>query len=161
MIRFAASLVLVGVALLLGAPSFVDSTLGEEPTVELGNFSISLAVKDIALSKEFYQTLGFEVVDGDESQGWLILRNGTTKVGLFQGKFEGNILTFNPGWSGTGESLDTFTDVRELQKRLLDAGQELAVSTDPEGTGPAHIVFYDPDGNCIMLDQHVPAARAR
>ena len=124
--------------------------------MSLGNFSISLAVKDIAVSVEFYEKLGFTHAGGDTGQGWAIMRNGTTTIGLFAGMFEANILTFNPGWDGEAKPLDQFEDVRDIQARLRAAGIEIAKPTDPDGSGPAHIVFEDPDGNSIMFDQHVP-----
>ena len=124
--------------------------------MELGNFSVSLAVKDLAASRAFYETLGFEVFGGDAAQGWLILQNGAATIGLFQGMFERNILTFNPGWNAKAEALPAFTDVRDLQKRLLAAGLELQVAADEESTGPASFALSDPDGNPILVDQHVP-----
>jgi catechol 2,3-dioxygenase-like lactoylglutathione lyase family enzyme len=123
--------------------------------MELGNFSVSLAVKDLAASRAFYETLGFKTFGGDAEQGWLILQNGTATIGLFQGMFERNILTFNPGWNAKAETLETFTDVRELQKRLLAAGIELQAEADEESTGPASFMLSDPDGNPILVDQHV------
>jgi catechol 2,3-dioxygenase-like lactoylglutathione lyase family enzyme len=128
---------------------------GDELIMELGNFSVSLAVKDLAASRAFYETLGFTTFGGDSGQGWLILQNGTATIGLFQGMFERNILTFNPGWNAKAETLETFTDVRELQKRLLEAGLELQVKADEESTGPASFLLSDPDGNPILVDQHV------
>lgn len=128
--------------------------------MELGAFSVSLAVKDIEASRLFYEKLGFSAMGGDQSQGWLIVRNGSTVIGLFQGMFEQNILTFNPGWDQSAIPVASFTDVREVQ-RLLDAqGVSITTRADPDTTGPAHIVLSDPDGNVIMLDQHVarPAA---
>lgn len=124
--------------------------------MDLGAFSVSLAVKDLAASKTFYQKLGFAPMGGDAAQGWLILRNGSTVIGLFQGMFEGNILTFNPGWDQEARALDGFTDVRDIQARLDAAGIAIATRADPDGSGPAHIVLNDPDGNTIMFDQHVP-----
>jgi catechol 2,3-dioxygenase-like lactoylglutathione lyase family enzyme len=132
---------------------------GKERTMELGNFSVSLAVEDLAASRAFYEKLGFETFGGDAEQGWLILRNGTATIGLFQGMFERNILTFNPGWNAKAETLGTFTDVRELQKRLLEAGLELQVRADEESTGPASFMLSDPDGNPILVDQHVARPR--
>jgi catechol 2,3-dioxygenase-like lactoylglutathione lyase family enzyme len=128
---------------------------GDEGPMELGNFSVSLAVKDLATSRAFYETLGFRTFGGEPEQGWLILQNGTATIGLFQGMFEKNIMTFNPGWNRKAETLEEFTDVRELQKRLLDAGLELQVKADGESTGPASFVLNDPDGNPILVDQHV------
>lgn len=123
--------------------------------MELGAFSVSLSVKDLAASRSFYEKLGFSALGGDESQGWLILKNGSTVIGLFQGMFEGNILTFNPGWGQDANPLDSFTDVRELQKALEERGVEMTTRADEGGSGPAHVVLSDPDGNVIMLDQHV------
>jgi catechol 2,3-dioxygenase-like lactoylglutathione lyase family enzyme len=121
----------------------------------LGAFSISLAVKDLAASRAFYEKLGFRSVMGEDSKNWLILRNGTTTIGLFHGMFEKNIMTFNPGWDAACNKLDAFTDVRELQKRLRAAGIEPVTPADESTTGPASLVVVDPDGNPILLDQHV------
>ena len=123
--------------------------------MELGAFSISLAVKDIEASKAFYEKLGFKVVMGDISQNWLILRNGEHTIGLFQGMFERNTLTFNPGWDSHAQKLDTFTDVRELQKQLKAQRVELMSEADESTTGPASFIVMDPDGNPILVDQHV------
>ena len=123
--------------------------------MELGAFSISLAVKDIHASKAFYEKLGFKVFGGDISQNWLILKNGEHVIGLFQGMFEKNMLTFNPGWNQDAQNLDTFTDVRELQRELKAQGVELINEADESTTGPAHIMLVDPDGNPILVDQHV------
>lgn len=123
--------------------------------MELGFFSLSLAVKDIEVSKNFYSKLGFEIIGGDQSQNWLILRNGDHVIGLFQGMFEKNMLTFNPGWNVDSQKLESFTDVRDLQKALKAAGIELTAETDESATGPAHISLVDPDGNPILIDQHV------
>ena len=123
--------------------------------MELGAFSVSLAVKDLAASKTFYERLGFGSMGGDPAQGWLILKNGSTVIGLFQGMFDKNILTFNPGWDQSANPLPTFTDVREVQRALDAAGVALTTRANPESTGPAHIVLSDPDGNVIMFDQHV------
>lgn len=123
--------------------------------MNLGAFSVSLAVKDIEASKIFYGHLGFKTVGGNQDQGWLILRNesGHT-IGLFQGMFEGNIMTFNPGWDQQNQNLDSFTDVRELQKQLKTAGVELTTEADESTTGPASVTLVDPDGNAILIDQH-------
>ena len=123
--------------------------------MELGAFSISLAVKDINASKAFYEKLGFEAFIGDISQNWLILRNGGHVIGLFQGMFERNAITFNPGWDQNTQKLDTFTDVRELQKQLKAQGVELMSEADESTTGPASFIVMDPDGNPILIDQHV------
>lgn len=123
--------------------------------MELGAFSVSLAVKDIEVSKSFYEKLGFSVFGGDQSQGWLILKNGSTVIGLFQGMFDKNILTFNPGWDQSANPLASFADVRDMQKSLDEQGVGITTRADPDTVGPAHIILADPDGNVIMLDQHV------
>ena len=123
--------------------------------MELGAFSISLAVADIAASRDFYERFGFEVVGGDPAEGWQILRNGDHTIGLFQGMFDKNILTFNPGWDSQARPLETFTDVRELQRQLKAGGAQLVSEADEDGTGPASFVAVDPDGNPILVDQHV------
>lgn len=123
--------------------------------MELGAFSISLNVKDLGASKTFYEKLGFSDMGGDSSQGWVIMKNGLTVIGLFQGMFDENILTFNPGWDQSANPVASFTDVREIQERLDANGVELTARADPSSSGPAHIVLADPDGNVIMFDQHV------
>ena len=123
--------------------------------MDLGAFSISLAVKDIGASKEFYKKLGFQVFGGDESQNWLIMKNGDHIIGLFQGMFEKNTLTFNPGWDSDARELDTYTDVRELQRQLKEQGVELMSEADESTSGPASFIVMDPDGNPILVDQHV------
>lgn len=123
--------------------------------MKLGAFSMSLAVKDIEASRDFYAKFGFEVVGGDAEQNWLILRNGTTTIGLFQGMFEQNILTFNPGWDWQAQPLESYTDVRELQQQLKEQGVTLMNEADEDTTGPASFVAVDPDGNPILVDQHV------
>lgn len=123
--------------------------------MELGAFSVSLAVGDIEASKQFYQKLGFTVFGGDQSQNWLIMKNGPHVIGLFQGMFEKNILTFNPGWDQDAGKLDSFTDVRELQRQLKAQGLQLLQEADESTTGPAHFVVEDPDGNPVLVDQHV------
>jgi catechol 2,3-dioxygenase-like lactoylglutathione lyase family enzyme len=123
--------------------------------MELGAFSISLTVKDIKVSNAFYEKLGFRKFGGDISQNWLILKNGEAVIGLFQGMFEKNMLTFNPGWDDNAQKLDTFTDVRELQKQLKAQGVELMAEADEGTTGTASFVVLDPDGNPILFDQHV------
>ncbi len=123
--------------------------------MELGTFSISLTVKDLQASKAFYEKFGFTVFGGDASQNWLILKNGDHAIGLFQGMFEKNILTFNPGWDSNAGELETFTDVRELQRQLKAEGVELMSEADEATTGPASFAAVDPDGNPILVDQHV------
>ena len=123
--------------------------------MQLGNFSISLAVKDIEASKTFYEKLGFTVFGGDQSQNWLIMKNGDTNIGLFQGMFENNILTFNPGWNSNAQPLGEFADVRELQRQLKANGVEIMTEADESTTGPGSFMIADPDGNTILVDQHV------
>ena len=122
--------------------------------MDLGNFSISLAVKDLSASRAFYETLGFTALGGEPDQNWLILRNGDATIGLFQGMFEDNIMTFNPGWSRDGDHPETFTDIRDLQKQLKASGITLTTEVDESTTGPASVTLGDPDGNVILLDQH-------
>jgi catechol 2,3-dioxygenase-like lactoylglutathione lyase family enzyme len=129
--------------------------LRKEMKMELGAFSISLAVQDIEVSKDFYEKLGFEEFGGDISQNWLILKNGDHVIGLFQGMFEQNILTFNPGWDSNAQELDAFTDVRDLQRQLKVQGVHFVSEADESTTGPASFVVVDPDGNPILVDQHV------
>ena len=123
--------------------------------MELGAFSISLAVKDLEVSRQFYEKFGFEIFGGDASQNWLIMKNGDHVIGLFQGMFEKNILTFNPGWDSNAQNLDSFTDVRELQRQLKKQGLDLMTEADESTTGPASFMAIDPDGNPILVDQHV------
>ncbi len=123
--------------------------------MELGAFSVSLSVKDVKVSKSFYEKLGFQVFGGDESQNWLIMKNGDHVIGLFQGMFEKNMLTFNPGWDQNSAALDAYTDVRDLQRALKDRGITIENEADEDTTGPASFVVIDPDGNPILIDQHV------
>lgn len=123
--------------------------------MELGAFSISLAVSDIRASRAFYEKLGFAVFAGDISQNWLILKNGDHIIGLFQGMLEKNTLTFNPGWDSDARKLDAFTDIRDLQRELKGQGVEFVIEADESTTGPASFVVEDPDGNPILVDQHV------
>jgi lactoylglutathione lyase len=123
--------------------------------MNLGNFSVSLAVRDIAASKAFYEKLGFTVFMGDQSQNWLIMKSGDHVIGLFQGMFDRNILTFNPGWDSDAKPVGEFTDVRELQRQLKSRDVTLLVEADESTTGPASFMVADPDGNTILVDQHV------
>lgn len=123
--------------------------------MELGNFSISLAVKDLEASRKFYENFGFTAFGGDPSHNWLILKNGDHVIGLFQGMFEKNILTFNPGWDSNAKKLSTFTDVRDLQRTLKAQGVTLMSEADENTIGPASFMAVDPDGNPILVDQHV------
>jgi lactoylglutathione lyase len=122
--------------------------------MKLGAFSVSLNVKDIHQSKAFYENLGFEAFGGDITQNWLIMKNENSIIGLFQGMFEKNILTFNPGWNENAQNLESFTDVRELQKQLKEKGMNILTETDESSEGPAYMTIEDPDGNQILVDQH-------
>jgi catechol 2,3-dioxygenase-like lactoylglutathione lyase family enzyme len=125
--------------------------------MRLGNFSVSLAVKDIAKSREFYEKLGFRKIMGDEAKKWLILQNTTSTIGLFQGMFSKNTMTFNPGWDRSGNALSDFDDIRAIQKKLKAQGLTLSTAADESTTGPASLMVMDPDGNPILMDQHVPS----
>ncbi|MEX0180273.1 MULTISPECIES: VOC family protein [unclassified Stenotrophomonas] len=129
--------------------------------MQLGAFSVSLAVKDLATSRAFYEALGFSVTGGDAAQNWLVLRNNGIVVGLFQGMFEGNLLTFNPGWDQHKQELASFQDVRQIQAELDAKGIELALRTDPDGQGTGYLQLADPDGNVILIDQHVARPTGR
>jgi catechol 2,3-dioxygenase-like lactoylglutathione lyase family enzyme len=123
--------------------------------MELGAFSVSLSVRDLAASREFYEKLGFTQFGGDPEENWLIMKNGPHVIGLFHGMFEGNMLTFNPGWDQDAQPLGSFTDIRDLQRSLTATGVALLQEADEGGSGPASIVLSDPDGNTILIDQHV------
>lgn len=123
--------------------------------MKLGAFSISLSVKDINISKVFYENLGFEVFAGDIEKNYLIMKNETSLIGLFQGMFENNIITFNPGWDSSAQALDHFDDVRDIQKTLQSKEVKLETEADVTSTGPASFMVLDPDGNMILIDQHV------
>ena len=123
--------------------------------MELGNFSISLAVKDLEASRAFYEKFGFQSFAGNAAQNWLILKNGDHVIGLFEGMFEKNILTFNPGWDSNASTLPLFTDIRDLQRKLKAQGVQLQQEADENTTGPASFIALDPDGNPILVDQHV------
>ena len=123
--------------------------------MDLGAFSISLTVKDIKASKAFYEKLGFTIFGGDITQNWLIMKNGNSIVGLFHGMFDRNMLTFNPGWDMEAKNLDSYTDIRGLQRKLKEQGVELASEADEISTGPASFMLLDPDGNPILFDQHI------
>jgi catechol 2,3-dioxygenase-like lactoylglutathione lyase family enzyme len=133
-----------------------DAQAKMDDPMQLGNFSVSLNVKDIGASKAFYEKLDFEQVGGELAQNWVVLQNGTTTIGLFQGMFERNMLTFNPGWNAMKETLVEFQDVRELQRTLKERGVELQTEADETTDGPAYFTLVDPDGNPILVDQHVP-----
>ncbi len=123
--------------------------------MELGGFSVSLTVKDIKVSRKFYQALGFIVFHGDEDQGWLIMKNKNCNIGLFQGMFDKNILTFNPGWNESANTLSVFTDIRDIQKELKSKGIKIESPVDTNSEGPGSFSIVDPDGNPILFDQHV------
>ncbi len=131
----------------------------ERKNMELGNFSVSLAVKDIKVSKAFYEKLDFKVVAGKLEQNWIVLQNGGARIGLFQGMFDKNIMTFNPGWTKDKETMTDFQDVRELQRTLKARGITMTTAADETTEGPAHFTIADPDGNAILFDQHVPSPK--
>ncbi len=133
-----------------------DKPVRKDEPVQLGNFSVSLTVKDIKASKAFYEKLDFKQVAGELAQNWVVLQNGTTKIGLFQGMFEKNSLTFNPGWDSERNTPKDFQDVRELQQILKKRGIKLQTEADETSDGPAYFTLEDPDGNPILFDQHVP-----
>ncbi|QDQ01959.1 VOC family protein [Lysinibacillus fusiformis] len=122
--------------------------------MKLGAFSVSLSVKDINKSKSFYENLGFQVLTGDITQNWLIMKNESSVIGLFQGMFEKNILTFNPGWNESAENLDSFMDIRDIQKQLKAKGIKILSEADEASEGPSSFTIEDPDGNPILFDQH-------
>lgn len=132
-----------------------------EPAVQLGNFSISLAVKDLAASRAFYERLGFRTFGGDPAANWLIMQNDTCTIGLFEGMFEKNTLTFNPGWDRNAKPLAQFQDVRDIQRALVARGVDPVVGADEATDGPAFFMLLDPDGNPILVDQHVPRPKGR
>jgi predicted enzyme related to lactoylglutathione lyase len=136
-------------------PETQRSTTPKVQAMELGAFSISLTVKDLEASRKFYEKFGFKAFHGDPAKNWVILKNGDHVIGLFQGMFEKNILTFNPGWDQNAQKLGAFTDVRELQRKLKAQGVQLVNEADESTTGPASVIAVDPDGNPILLDQHV------
>lgn len=150
------SIALLAITLGACASSHTASTPATTNEPGLGNFSVSLAVKDIAASRAFYEKLGFRLVSGDQSKNWVVLRNGDAKVGLFQGMFPKNTLTFNPGWDSDKATPKNFVDVRELQKEFKARGLTPSPAADEASTGPAYFMLMDPDGNPILFDQHVP-----
>lgn len=151
----------LAVSAIAGAATIQATTAAPEPSLLLGNFSTSLSVKDIKASKAFYEKLDFKKVGGKIEQNWVILQNGSTTIGLFQGLFEGNILTFNPGWNKDKETLEDFQDVRELQRVFKERGIEMKTEADEASTGPASFILEDPDGNSIFFDQHVPKPKSK
>ena len=149
----------LALAALVGYSAGQSTAVQEKEAMKLGAFSASLAVKDIKASKAFYEKLDFEEVGGKLEQNWLVMRNGTTTIGLFQGMFEENIMTFNPGWDWDNKALEEFQDVRDLQKVLRERGLTFAIEADETTTGPASFVTADPDGNAILFDQHVKSPK--
>lgn len=143
--------------ILTGCASGKPATPATAPTTNLGNFSVSLAVKDLAASQAFYEKLGFRIVGGIAKANYLILQNETSTIGIFQGMFPTNTLTFNPGWDRNKQTLATFQDVRELQREFKAKGLTPTVAADESSTGPAFFMLMDPDGNPILFDQHIPA----
>jgi len=142
----------------LAIAAFASTPIAQESkTMELGNFSVSLAVKDIRASLAFYEKLGFKPVGGKLEQNWIVLQNGSARIGLFQGMFPKNLMTFNPGWGPDRQTLTRFQDVRELQRTLKASGVKMVVEADESTQGPAHFMVTDPDGNPLLFDQHVPA----
>ncbi len=137
-------------------PSFIGRAFAEPISgMQLGNFSVSLTVKDIAASRAFYEKLGFKVVSGNQAQNWLVMKKDDVKIGLFQGMFEKNILTFNPGWDSNGQELPSYTDIREIQRQLKNQGVTMTLEADEKTTGPASFMIQDPDGNPILFDQFI------
>lgn len=141
------------------SPAVMSEEANPNDSMQLGNFSVSLAVKDIHASKAFYEKLDFKEVGGVIEQNWVVLQNGTVTVGLFQGMFEDNLMTFNPGWDHKRETPDGFQDVRELQALLKARGITMVMEADESGTGPASFVITDPDGNTLLFDQHVESPK--
>lgn len=149
----------LALAAIVGTATTFSTRATQRKTMDLGNFSISLAVKDIRASKAFYEKFDFKVVGGKLEQNWLVLQNGNAKIGLFQGMFDKNIMTFNPGWTQEKQTLTDFEDVRELQRSLKARGITLATEADETTSGPAHFTVADPDGNTLLFDQHVPSPK--
>lgn len=146
-------------ATLAGAAGAQPLPTPEKKMMQLGNFSVSLAVKDIKASKAFYEKLDFQVVGGKLEQNWLVLQSGNARIGLFQGMFDKNIMTFNPGWTKDKETLTDFQDVRELQRTLKARGLTMSTEADETTQGPAYFEVTDPDGNKLLFDQHVPSPK--
>jgi catechol 2,3-dioxygenase-like lactoylglutathione lyase family enzyme len=141
--------------------SIKHSNSKEKSNMQLGNFSISLAVKDLQASKAFYEKLGFRLIHGEPKANWVIMQNETCTIGLFQGMFDKNTLTFNPGWDRSGKTLSDYTDVREIQKELKSIGITPVVAADETTKGPAFLTLVDPDGNPVLIDQHAPTPESK
>ena len=155
-LRLAGAVVAMAIA---GATTARSTQATEVKTMELGNFAVSLAVKDIKASKLFYEKLDFRQVGGKLEQNWVVLQNGSVTIGLFQGMFEKNMLTFNPGWTKDKQALKDFQDVRDLQRSLKARGLTMVTEADETTDGPAHFMVTDPDGNTLLFDQHVPSPK--
>ena len=149
----------LALTVIAGATTTRSTQAKEKKTMELGAFSVSLTVKDIKASKAFYEKLDFKEVGGKLEENWIVLQNGNARIGLFQGMFDKNIMTFNPGWTKDKETLKDFQDVRELQRTLKARGITMAPEADETTEGPAHFMVTDPDGNTILFDQHVPSPK--
>lgn len=154
-----ASFAIIAVAGTASAQSTQSTTVSEKKTMDLGNFSVSLNVKDIKASMAFYEKLDFKVVAGKLEQKWIVLQSGNARIGLFQGMFDKNIMTFNPGWTKDKETMKDFQDVRELQRTLKARGLTIAPEADEKTEGPAYFKIIDPDGNALLFDQHVPSPK--
>jgi catechol 2,3-dioxygenase-like lactoylglutathione lyase family enzyme len=155
-LTFASALALIAI---VGAITTRSTQATEKKALELGNFSVSLTVKDIKASKAFYEKLDFKEVGGKLEQNWIVLQNGAARIGLFQGMFDKNLMTFNPGWTKDKETLKDFQDVRELQRTFKARGLTMAVEADETTEGPAYFTVTDPDGNTLLFDQHVPSPK--
>ena len=155
-LTLAGALASIAIVAMITTPS---AETKEKKAMELGNFSVSLAVKDIEASKAFYEKLDFKEVGGKLEENWIVLQNGNARIGLFQGMFDKNIMTFNPGWTKDKETLKDFQDVRELQRTLKARGITMAPEADETTEGPAHFMVTDPDGNTLLFDQHVPSPK--
>ena len=149
----------LAVVAIAGPTTTPSAETKETKPMELGNFSVSLTVKDIKASKAFYEKLDFKEVAGKLEQNWIVLQNGTARIGLFQGMFEKNLMTFNPGWTKDKETMKDFQDVRELQRTFKSRGITMTTEADESTEGPAHFMVADPDGNTLLFDQHVPSPK--
>ena len=155
----AGALASIAIVVAAGTAAAPSTPASEKKDMDLGNFSVSLNVKDIKASKAFYEKLDFKVVAGKLEQNWLVLQSGNASIGLFQGMFDKNIMTFNPGWTKDKETLKDFQDVRELQRTLKARGLTIAPEADEKTEGPAYFKVTDPDGNTLLFDQHVPSPK--
>jgi catechol 2,3-dioxygenase-like lactoylglutathione lyase family enzyme len=158
-LKFAGALASLAIASAATAQTTPATPVKEKTTMELGNFSISLAVKDIQASKAFYEKFDFKQVGGKLEQKWVVLQNGHATIGLFQGMFDKNILTFNPGWTQDKQALKAFQDVRDLQRNLKARGLTMVAEADEATNGPAFFTVTDPDGNTLLFDQHLPSPK--